>query len=417
MGVCTKEILYALVILIGPFTFGTILCYPSPAKDKITAALHPSSTEWSFYNSVSSLFGVFGPVLSSSLLKVFRNSRKKTVLVIAICGTAAWLLNCLTKVHIWAGIVIRALQGIVMGAYSAISPVYLVEIAPPNYSGFYGNLNQIGIMTGMIFLDFVGPSLSYLEMNYVGAAFTALQLILIWFVIESPAVEILNEAGDDSNEKKEPFWQKKNMFGLFIGVAMMFIQQFCGINAILTDLASLMNSSGLALDGNYQAGIASCSQLVAVFVGAAVIDKLGRRIVWLASCSIIVIFLLIFALNTKYNWSTALPLVCIFLYQFGFGLGMGPIPWFIIPEIFEAEFRSTASSWVTVSNWTFSFIIIFVWPAMHDGIGMFNSLIFFMCVTIVGIIFGILCVHNAKADVTGEDVDDGEDSDSKPDSL
>ena len=112
---------------------------------------------------------------------------------------------------------------------------------------------------------------------------------------------------------------------------MMFVQQFCGINAILTNLSDIMDKTGLDIDGNYQAGIASCSQLIAVFVGAMIIDRIGRRITWIVSCSMIVVFLLIFALNVKFNWSTILPLICIFLYQLGFGLGMGPIPWFIIP--------------------------------------------------------------------------------------
>ncbi|OHT14937.1 hypothetical protein TRFO_14573 [Tritrichomonas foetus] len=154
-----------------------------------------------------------------------------------------------------------------------------------------------------------------------------------------------------------------------------------------------MNESGLNIDGNYQAGIASVAQLVAVFFGGLIMDKLGRRVVWMISCSIIVVFLLIFALNVKYDWSTILPLVCIFLYQLGFGLGMGPIPWFIIPEYFNDAVRPLATTIVSASNWIFSFIIIFVWPAMRDGLGMFGSLLFFMFVTVGSIIFGGFAIH------------------------
>ena len=110
----------------------------------------------------------------------------------------------------------------------------------------------------------------------------------------------------------------------------------------------------------------------------------------------IVVFLLIFALNTKYDWSTVLPLICIFLYQLGFGLGMGPIPWFIIPEYFNDDVRSMATMVVVASNWIFAFVIIFVWPAMKNGMGMFGSLLFFMFISVGAIIYGIFCIHEPK---------------------
>ncbi|OHS93366.1 major facilitator superfamily transporter [Tritrichomonas foetus] len=421
MGICQIELVYALVIMLGPMTFGTIMCYPSPAGPKIREAhgLDDDALQWSFYNSVSSLFAIAGPFVCSGLLKLTHDSRKKTVFIIAICGTIFWLLNLLTKVHIWAGIVIRAFLGIVMGMYSSVSPMYLVEIAPSDASGFFGCLNQIGIVIGMVFFDFIGPSLSYMEMCYVGAAVTALQAITVWFIMESPAVHSDQQQKNNQKDKseaahRESLWQKKYMGGLFSGILMMLLQQFCGINAILTNLADLMNESGLDIDGNYQGGIASCAQLIAVFVGGLIMDKLGRKIVWMISCSVIVVFLLIFGLNVKYDWSTVLPLVCIFLYQLGFGLGMGPIPWFIIPEYFNDDVRSTATTIVSASNWVFSFIIIFVWPAMKKGMGMFWSLMFFMFVTVGSIIFGLFCVHEPLKDEEENEISSGSD---RPDAL
>lgn len=470
MNICVKELGYAMIILLGPITFGTIMCYPSPAGNEIRTHHHLASDaiQWSFYNSVSSLFAIAGPFVTTGFLKAFHNSRKKVIYILAIIGTALWLLNCLTKFNIWVGIVVRALLGVIMGSYSSISPMYLIEISPVGRSGFFGSLNQIGIVIGMVLFDFIGPSLTYLELNYVGAGITALQGCLAWTLEESPVVSRINEEedrkkvkeeekkkkeaeeeekekkkhhhkrkhnkskfafwrNDDEKHHKEPkkerltlkeeikpvehervketLWQKKYMFGLFSGILMMLLQQFCGINAILTNLADLMDKSGLSMDGNYQGGIASCAQLIAVFVGALIIDKIGRRITWIISCSMIVVFLFIFALNDKNNWSNVLPLICIFLYQLGFGLGMGPIPWFIIPEYFNDDVRSTATMIVVASNWIFAFVIIFVWPAMNKGIGMFWSLMFFMFVTIGAIVFGIFCIHEPKFSMNQDEVD------------
>ena len=289
-----------------------------------------------------------------------------------------------------------------MGAYSSISPMYLVEIAPEGTSGFFGSLNQIGIVIGMVLFDFIAPSLSYMKLNYIGAAICALQACLIWIVEESPAVHIINQEEEDrkndSNaEKKETLWQKKYAFGLCAGIIMMLFQQFCGINAILTNLSDIMNESGLEMDGNYQAGIASCAQLIAVVVGALIIDKIGHRITMIISCCMICVFLLIFALNDKYDWSNVLPLIYIFLYQLGFGLGMGPVPWFIIPEYFNDDVRSTATMMVTASNWIFAFLVILVWPYMKDGMGMFGALIFFVCISFCAILFSAFCIREPDA--------------------
>lgn len=78
-----------------------------------------------------------------------------------------------------------------MGVYSSISPMYLVEIAPEGTSGFFDSLNQIGIVIGMVLFDFIAPSLSYMKLNYIGAAICALQAVLIWIVEESPSVNVI----------------------------------------------------------------------------------------------------------------------------------------------------------------------------------------------------------------------------------
>lgn len=50
--------------------------------------------------------------------------------VIGLISLAAWLLNCLTKLNIYAGWMVRALLGITTGSFSSITVMYLIEIAP-----------------------------------------------------------------------------------------------------------------------------------------------------------------------------------------------------------------------------------------------------------------------------------------------
>ena len=278
--------------------------------------------------------------MTEFLLRIFKNSRKKTIFILAIGGTVFWLFNLITKVSIWTGILARALIGFVLGGYSSISPMLLVEIAPKGLSGFYGSLNQFSLVLATFILNFLGPHLNYLELSIYCACFPFIQAFLIWFVPETGEI---TESTETNLGKKEKLCQKKYAKGMMIGILMMVFQQFCGINAVITNLVDLMNKSGLNLNPCYQAGIVQLSQLFAVFLGAVLVDKLGRKIVWMISTIVVTFFLLIFALNTKYEWSNVLPLVSIFLYEFGFGMGVGPIPWFIIPEYFDFNVRALAT--------------------------------------------------------------------------
>ena len=427
MGVCGIEFLQALVIMLAPFNFGIIIVYPSPAGADIRAHHHLSnnSFQWSFYNSVSCLFAIAGPFLTKLLLILFHGQRKKTVFVIDIIAIVFWLLNYLTKVNIWAGIVIRAFLGIALGAFSSIGPMYLVEISPRDASGFFGTLAQIAIVTGQVFTDFVGANLSYLNLNFVGAGVAALQGILIWFIKESPVYKKLRNEEEKAinvqNEEKTKFFTKENIKNLLIGVALTFFQQFAGINGILTNLSDIMSSAGLDIDPNYQAGIATLAQVIAALIASFIIDKLGRRNVWCISSASAAVFLLIFALNEKFNWSNVLPLIMVFLYQLGFGLGLGPITWFLGSEYFNDETRPTATMCCTTTNWLFAFIIILIFPQMKSSMGLFGALMFFFAICILSLIFGIFCIYEPKKknemDQQSEDnpgaVDDGNDLDPK----
>lgn len=398
MVICRKELLYALVICLGPFNHGNIAIYPSPTAGEIRAIHHlkENALEWSFYNGVVSLTAIVGPFLTEFLLRLYKNSRKKTIFTLAVASSIFWLFNLITKVSIWAGIAARALLGFTLGGFSALSPVFLVEIAPKGESGFYGTMNMFSLVLATCIINFLGPHLNYLQLSIYASCIPLIQSILIWFIPDTKK----NDDDDGNLEKQETnkinLCQKKYAKGLLIGLLMMFFQQMCGVNAIITNLVDLMKSSGLNFDPCYQAGIAQLSQLFAIFIGGTLVDKLGRKIVWMISTMIVTIFLLLFALNTKFEWSNILPLVSIFVYKFGFGLGLGPIPWYIVPEYFDYNVRALANEIVSAVNWAFAFIIIFTWPLMKESLGMFGSFLLFMVITFISFLFGLFVVTEPK---------------------
>ncbi|OHS99651.1 major facilitator superfamily transporter [Tritrichomonas foetus] len=427
MKIFSRQLLYALIVGLGSFTFGNVVAYPSPTAEEIRKLhnLTMSSLEWSFYSGAMALTAITGPFISGGLLKFFQGSRKKTCFVLSIACTACWLLNIITKLNIWAGIVARALLGFVIGAYSSITPMFLVEVAPEGMTGFYGSLNQFFLITASMLINFLGPSLNFIKLSIYCACYPLLECFLIWLVPEKQAAkyhqfndveispnsssnantnnnyinnkqnvsEISNTSQlNDNREFKEVFCQSKNMPLLFIGIFMMIFQQFVGISAVVTNLADLMKESGLNLHHCYQAGIIQSAQLLAGVFSGLFVDKIGRKKMWCISGAIIVIFLLLFVLNNHFDWANILPLIAIYMYEFGFGIGLGPIPWYVIPEYFDYQNRPVAMGICSAVNWSCTFAIIFVWPLMRDGLGMLGSFVFFMSVGFVSFIFGVVFI-------------------------
>lgn len=411
MVFCSKHLFHALIICLGPITFGNICVYPSPTGTEIRKLhnLPDDSMAWAFYNGVTSLTAIIGPFFNELLFKIYHNSRKKTAFTLSVLCVISWFSILLTKYSIWAGIAMRTLMGVLLGSISSLSPMYLVEIAPKGFTGLYGTFNQLSIAISYSLLNFLGPYLDYMELCYYSAVFPFLEACLIWFVPETS--EEAKEARDakkaaklgkappehsTTTRPKEKLFQKKNAQGLIIGIALNFIQQWSGISAFITNMTDMMKSSGLNLSPSNQAGIVQLSQCVACIISCFFIDKIGRRLDWLLSCFGASFFLMLYSLNGIYGWSSVIPIISLFMFQFSYGIGIGTIPWFIIPEYFDFNIRSEATGFCIAFNWLMSFGVIFIWPIMNSHIGQINSFFVFMSICISGIIFGLFGLREPR---------------------
>ncbi|OHT12315.1 major facilitator superfamily transporter [Tritrichomonas foetus] len=405
MSLCCKQLIWAFVILIGSINFGEVVSFPSASSHQIMPlhGLTKTDLKWSFYNAVASLIGIFGPFCTQMILKIVKQSRKKTIFIIAVYASCIWLVNMIVKFSIWAGIVARAMIGLAGGAFSSICPMYVVEIAPPEARGFFGCLPEAGIILGEVLVNFLGTPLGYLGLCGFNSCLALVLAILICFIPESPALLVLERKqqqkalteNDDSDETKVKvsLWQLKYIKCLLTGCGTAIFQQFSGIGPITANLSTIMSESGLHIDSNYQAGIASLGQFLATFMGGGIIDKIGRKRTWILSNIGIITFLIILALNIKYNWSTYIPLVVILIYMVFYAWGVGPIPWFIMPEYFPAEVRAQGTNVASSVSWATQFVWVFVWPIIVKSMGEFGGFLFFACCSVVSVFFGFFCIY------------------------
>lgn len=402
-----KELIYALIIFNGSMEFGYILVYPSPAIENMKdSGYNISKFEEKAFKSISALTAIFGPFLSDLLLRYM--GRRPVSSIFGLLGTLFWLiLPIMKKSFFWFGILERGLIGIMMGAYSAICPLYIVELSPPNCKGFFGTLNQLGIAIGIVICYLIGNWVNWRLLAYCGAIFTSIYGIFVWFCPESNAGLELERARKESKStvgieselisvQKETLFQKKYAMDLIVGCALMFFQQFCGINGILTNITKLFKDAGLSIGEGIASAISSSAQVFSIFVGGLIIDHTGRRLSMIISVSGLIAALLLYALSIKFKFGSWFPILAIFIYLLLYGIGMGPIPWFIVPELFPTSVRSIATSIASSVNWLCAFIVIFIFPLLEESFGEFTTMLIFMFIMVGALIFSLICVHDPR---------------------
>lgn len=404
MGFCSINFAYCFILLLGSFSFGYVISYPSPAIPEIKKIINIKDSESTIFNAISSLFAIIGSILSTFMIRLV--DKKITLFITSLIGAIFWVsLSFMIISNIWLGIFGRMVLGIFMGSISVVVPLCIHDLTPPKYKGIYGSLSQLGICIGCTVVYFLAEAMNWRSLTYFDGSICALLCVLIWIVPlqskkqnENKDINSIKEIEDEEEEEKvkeenESIFQRKYMKNLFIGIGAMFFQQFSGCIGILSNLNTLFEQSKIPLSSSIASGIASSAQVIAVIIGGFLIQFLGRRFVWILSCVCDAISILIYGLTIKISSCPSLiAIIAIFIYLLGYGCGLGPIPWFIVPQLFQESVRSTATSIAAACNWIFAFTVNLCFPYLIQSIGEFFSMIIFMTICIFGSFFGFFFI-------------------------
>lgn len=397
---CRKELIYGFIIMLGSIDFGFSIAFPSPLTPFFRDEWKIKKVPLSFFTSILSLTAVIGPYITTFILMY---TGRRTAFCILQATSAVFYLIMLAsgQNRFWLFIFMRAMMGLVIGGISSTCPTMLIETAPSGLSGFFGNLNQTGVCIGMIIIYLQGNWTVNLSKNVkkwrsleiTTAVINIVSCFLIWICPET-GHPTKNDQKDE-NQEKPSICQKKYFTKLLVGIFLMFIQQFCGINAIVQNLDDNLRDANVPIDSGIGSAISTVFMIIGVFSGGFVIDKLGRMPLFVISCVGCATTLFIYAMNYQFNWNGWIALVCICFYMFFFGFALGPVPWYVIPELFPHELRSLGNSIVSTSNQLLTFVILFLFPIMigtkdpntgkyHGGMGYMPTCLFFAACSLLG---------------------------------
>lgn len=370
-----------------------------------------------------------------------RYGRRASILFGATNFFIGAVLNA-SAVHIVMLIFGRLLLGVGIGFGNQAVPLYLSEMSPAKYRGAFNQLFQLttclGIMVANIINYFtaklhpwgwrlslglaVVPALlmfigglflpetpnSLVEQGRLEEGRTVLEKVRGTKKVDAEFADLI-EASEAARAVKHPFrnlLERKNRPQLVIGaLGIPAFQQLSGMNSILFYAPVIFESLGMGSSTSLYSSIITSSALVfATFVSMAVVDKYGRRFLFIEAGIQMILSMSVVAivLALKFGHGVTLPkgdaallvvMVCLFVAAYGWS--WGPLGWLVPSEIFPLETRSAGQSIVVCNNlfWTAVVAQGFLASLCHLRYGIF---LLFVCLIIIMSVFIYLLLPETK---------------------
>ncbi|XP_076604718.1 solute carrier family 2, facilitated glucose transporter member 2 isoform X1 [Chaetodon auriga] len=380
---------------------------------------HPSVV---IYWSLSVAIFSIGGMVSSFLVGFVGDlrGRVKGMLMINVLAVAAGLLMALCKLwkpHIMV-IAGRAVMGFYCGLSSGLVPMYIGEIAPKAYRGALGTLHQLAIVTGILIsqvigLDFIlGNDEMWPLLLGLSGSPAVLQSLMLPLCPESPrylyillgkeqearkSLHRLKGEYDPTPDLEEMRKEKEEADReasvsilslirssvyrqqLIVALMMHLSQQFSGINAIFYYSTAIFARAGVSQPVYATIGVGAIN-MIFTLVSVALVDKAGRCTLTLAGlggmCSCAIAMTVGLKFQSEFTWMSYVSMSAIFLFVSFFEIGPGPIPWFIVAELFSQGPRPAAIALAGCCNWTSNFIIGMTFPYIQAVLDSYVFILF-----------------------------------------
>ncbi|MDQ3213739.1 MAG: sugar porter family MFS transporter [Acidobacteriota bacterium] len=420
---------WSLTSALAGFLFGFDTVVISGAEQTIQAlwSLSPAS------HGVAMASALYGTVLGSLLgsWPTDRFGRRPTLLWIGILYfvSAVWS-GLATGVNSF--IIARFIGGLGVGISTVAAPLYIAEIAPPEWRGRLAGMFQFNIVFGIL-AAFVSNALLgnigenawrwMLGVEAVPALIYAVLCLTIpesprWLIarkgdraaglavlrrispeappaaIEATANAIQASAGEQNLRTR--FWTRELRVPIQLAFLVAFFNQLSGINAVLYFAPRIFEMAGLGAQAALLQSIGiGITNLVFTFVGLWLIDRLGRRpLLFIGSFGYILsLGLTSWAFFTGHH---AIVPACIFAFIAAHAVGQGAVIWVLISEIFPTRHRAEGQALGSFTHWAFAALLTTFFPKMVTVFPPGQVFLFFSVMMAIQLLWVALMVPETK---------------------
>ncbi|CAI9732592.1 solute carrier family 2, facilitated glucose transporter member 8-like [Octopus vulgaris] len=421
LSVSRQFITSCLAAFLGPFSFGYILGYSSPAIAELLKSkfLHEQQAAW--FGSMVTIGAMLGGPIAGWFVE--KHGRKYTMNFISVPLIVGWCLLIATS-NVILFYLSRIVSGIAIGMTCVVSPIYIAEISTRSLRGMLGSSVQLSITVGIFVAYILGMYMDYIQMAKFGILFPFLSLFFTLSMPETPrwllykgrrveAIQALTklrsvncDVEDEIRDIEEgldvqdisyrDMWRKPELSRpIFISLSLMILQQLTGINAVLFYAVPIFKESGYENQSYLASAIIGATQILFTFFVSQIMDRVGRR--KLLICGGLILSFSCFVLGSYYalkehNYLVAnnlktLPLISLVVFIASFSIGWGPIPMLIMSEIFPSHARGKASALSIFTSWLFAFIVTKEFITVKESLGPAETFWLFSVFSFAGVFF------------------------------
>ncbi|KAM7386566.1 hypothetical protein PAMA_009261 [Pampus argenteus] len=456
----SKLFLAVFAAVLGNFSFGYSLVYPSPVLPKFKSPdadprLRMDTEQAAWFGSIYTLgaaAGGLGAMLLNDMI-----GRKLSIMMSAVPSTIGYMLLG-GAVNLWMLHVGRFLTGVAGGMTAASIPVYISEISHKSVRGALGSCPQITAVFGALALYALGLVVPWRWLAIAGEVPAVVMVVLLVFMPCSP--RRLLSLGREQQAEKALRWLRGNHYDthielsaikhsistqskvtlsqlatpvyyrpIIISVVMRFLQQMTGITPILVYLETIFSQSKVSLEPRYDAAIVGAVRLFSVAMAACLMDKAGRKALLYTSSLLMFLSSLTLTMishttpyppgpappnltvsldynphnytaNSLYASHQAsaglIPLISTMVFIFGYAMGWGPITWLLMSEVLPLVTRGVASGLCVTVSWLTAFMLTHAFTHLVDSYGLYAPYLCFTVVCVFCLLFTAVCIPETR---------------------
>ena len=283
----------------------------------------------------------------------------------------------------------RFIGGVGIGVASALAPMYIAEVSPPEIRGRMVSLNQMTIVLGILAAQVVNMLLAkdtsvaesqawnvewgWRWMFWAETLPAALFLLMSFFIPESPVYhKIKNERPGipAKTGRQSELFQRKYGKVLLLGLVIAVFQQWCGTNVIFNYAQEIFVGAGFDVDGMFiNIVITGIANVAFTVVALYTIEKWGRRTLMLIGAGGLGLIYLTLGACYFVGLTGFLMVALVVAAISVYAMTLGPVTWTLLAEIFPNRIRGVAMATCTFALWVGCCTLTFSFPSMNAALG------------------------------------------------
>lgn len=435
-----NQYLMAIMVTMPTMMVGMLLGWMSPTipilqdvEGPLPEPIQDSDLSW----LASSTFLVAFPCMLVAGSIADAIGRKNAILITSFSFLACWLMKLVWVQSKWL-ILARAVSGVGNAGCYVIPPMYTNEISDENIRGSLGSMLILAQNLGFLIMYICGDLLSFNTVLWISFIIPAVHFALFLLLPDTPsylvkkgrieeALEVLAwlrsvEANDkkvvedieklqaevkEIESRSESAWKSLSssaarMKAFGISVTSLTIQESCGFLILMTYASLVFNKAGSAtsVTPNQQAMVLAAVQLAGSVSALFLIEKMGRKSLLLLMSFMTGTAMLVlgtwFFFNGSHDLPGWIPIAAMCVSIFCTAAGFQPVPYVLLPEMFNFQLRGVVSSIGVAMTGLSDFLQTATFTPLANLIDIHGVFWMFTGICYFGTIFTLLFVPETK---------------------